>query len=346
MGFLRLILALAVVIYHTRGSIFGFTIMDGFVAVHIFFIISGFYMALIIKNKYSKSPKPYYSFISNRLLRIFPVYWVILLLMIYVQYSGISNNIFATIQNYFYQKGLIGVIEDFSLIIRKDYFDLNMFQKDPLTVAPAWSLVLELIFYFAAPFLIRLKKSYLVIIAFMSFLIHFLITHGVFPGTYVRSFFVPANFYFFIVGIFSYYLYEKIKDRKIKFSRVISFTYLFFILLWGCVPEFRIGWILVKEWLAYLLTPIVIPLFFYSLKKLPGDTFMANLSYAVYISHMLAVNFLVIILNINYDTQYFTLWSVTATLIISLATAYLVEKPLDKIRQKRIKIFPKGLSLT
>ena len=90
MGFLRLILSLSVVLYHA-GSLFGYTGMNGLVAVHIFFIISGFYMALIIKNKYSKAKRPYYTFITNRFLRIYPIYWVVLVLMIVVEYARFSN---------------------------------------------------------------------------------------------------------------------------------------------------------------------------------------------------------------------------------------------------------------
>jgi len=73
MGYLRIILALSVIFYHA-GNIFGYTGMNGLMAVHVFFIISGFYMAFIVINKYSKSKKPYFTFISNRFLRIYPIY--------------------------------------------------------------------------------------------------------------------------------------------------------------------------------------------------------------------------------------------------------------------------------
>jgi len=47
----------------------------------LFFIISGFYMALILSTKYTAGqPNRYWLFISNRFLRIYPTYYVVLIL--------------------------------------------------------------------------------------------------------------------------------------------------------------------------------------------------------------------------------------------------------------------------
>ena len=56
MGILRFILALAVVFVHTGhiygSDFYGTRLMGGVVAVQAFYIISGFYMALILNTKY------------------------------------------------------------------------------------------------------------------------------------------------------------------------------------------------------------------------------------------------------------------------------------------------------
>ena len=51
MGLLRVILALSVAVAHF-GGFFGYTIAGGFAAVQMFYIISGFYMATILTEKY------------------------------------------------------------------------------------------------------------------------------------------------------------------------------------------------------------------------------------------------------------------------------------------------------
>src|ERR1700759_2448929 len=77
MGLIRILLALAVVAGHC-GAVWKFYMVGGKVAVQSFFIISGFYMSLILNEKYIGKNKSYKLFISNRLLRLYPVYWAVL----------------------------------------------------------------------------------------------------------------------------------------------------------------------------------------------------------------------------------------------------------------------------
>lgn len=341
MGYLRLILSLSVILYHA-GPLFGYIGMNGLVAVHIFFIISGFYMALIIKNKYTKSKKPYYTFITNRFLRIYPIYWVILILTIYVQFSQLADfNIFSTLSHYVDLRKPFGVIEDFTLLIRRDYLSIDMFRYDSLTVGPAWTLVLEFIFYLAAPFLLLIKRRYLFSLTLVSLLIYYLITHYHFlkGDHYIQTFFIPANFFFFMTGIFSYYIYEEIKKRKIKikYSFILCLLFLITVILWNYIPDISLRWALIKEWLLYLVTPFILPLLFESFNLFPLNNFMADLSYPTYITHMLSINFLQISLNYKITEKLFSSWTVIITLLISIILVYAIEKPIDKLRQKRIK---------
>ena len=73
MGILRVILAIAVVISHSE-SFLGLKFTGGLVSVQIFFIISGFYMTMILDNKYVGKGS-YRLFLSNRFLRLYPIYW-------------------------------------------------------------------------------------------------------------------------------------------------------------------------------------------------------------------------------------------------------------------------------
>jgi len=72
MGIIRVALALAVVLSHLPPATFHF--VSGGVAVQAFFIISGFYMALVLSSKYSSTSL----FYSNRLLRLMPSYFVMM----------------------------------------------------------------------------------------------------------------------------------------------------------------------------------------------------------------------------------------------------------------------------
>ena len=80
MGLIRLLLAISVITVHA-SPIFGLNFIQGQLAVEVFFMISGFYMALILSEKYTSNK----TFIGNRFLKIFPTYWIILVLCLIYQ---------------------------------------------------------------------------------------------------------------------------------------------------------------------------------------------------------------------------------------------------------------------
>lgn len=83
MGLTRLLLALAVVVGHAGGLVglqdeSGRTVVfvTGRVAVQSFYLISGFYMALILDRVYS-GPRSTYTFWVSRYMRLAPLYLLI-----------------------------------------------------------------------------------------------------------------------------------------------------------------------------------------------------------------------------------------------------------------------------
>ncbi len=69
MGIIRTLLALGVLIGHSKAG-FVLPLPGGMMAVQAFYIISGFYMGLVLTEKYSKKENGYSLFITNRFLRI------------------------------------------------------------------------------------------------------------------------------------------------------------------------------------------------------------------------------------------------------------------------------------
>ncbi len=76
MGFLRMLLAFAVLAGHT--GVLDFEILPGPVAVRAFFLLSGFTMALVLEGRYAGLPVR--AFYLSRLLRLAPAYAAVLLL--------------------------------------------------------------------------------------------------------------------------------------------------------------------------------------------------------------------------------------------------------------------------
>ena len=71
MGVLRCLLALSVLLVHDVDG--WFKLIDGAAAVQCFFLISGFYMALVLNERYADLG----SFYFNRALRLLPTYWAV-----------------------------------------------------------------------------------------------------------------------------------------------------------------------------------------------------------------------------------------------------------------------------
>ena len=79
MGLIRFLLAMSVVAAHS-APILGSTLVGGKIAVQSFFLISGFYISLILNEKYPAGLQGNLLFYGNRFLRIYPIYWAVLLL--------------------------------------------------------------------------------------------------------------------------------------------------------------------------------------------------------------------------------------------------------------------------
>ena len=83
-GLLRTLFAIAVVLGHaTDAASSGVKLLNGVIAVQSFYIISGFYMAMILSERYKDK---LYFFYTNRILRLYPIYWVVLLLSVVLAY--------------------------------------------------------------------------------------------------------------------------------------------------------------------------------------------------------------------------------------------------------------------
>ena len=78
MGLVRFLLAMAVLLAHLPTATVQF--IHGGTAVQAFFVVSGFYMALILDGKYDDRRL----FYSNRLLRLAPAYFAMLLIALVV----------------------------------------------------------------------------------------------------------------------------------------------------------------------------------------------------------------------------------------------------------------------
>lgn len=147
---LRAIAVLAVVLYH-----FGFGFSGGFIGVDVFFVISGFLIAGIIKREIDEGRFTFTGFYERRIRRIFPALFSVLAVtllfgyfvllptdMILLGKSTIATLLFGS--NVFFWRN-------------SGYFD-SVSDLNPLL--HTWSLAVEEQFYFVFPMLLLLAYKY------------------------------------------------------------------------------------------------------------------------------------------------------------------------------------------
>jgi peptidoglycan/LPS O-acetylase OafA/YrhL len=360
MGILRLLLAISVVIAHS-GSIFGFNLVGGQIAVQTFYIISGFYMALIINEKYIGINNSYKLFITNRLLRLYPVYWVVLILTVlfsvitaiytngdnwgeissYIKYSDSMNFtsfIFLIFTNLFIFFQDVVMFLGLNISNGLLFFTSNFTKTDPqlysfLLVPQAWTIGVELTFYLIAPFLVKKGSKIIVGLLFLSILLRvILFNYGLNKDPWSYRFF-PTELVFFLLGIMSYKIYSKIKDINIKivYLKIIFAGVLIFTVFFSFLPVpliFKAG--------VYLgLFFLCLPFIFVLTKKMKKDAYIGDLSYPIYISHLLVISF---ITQLGLKSGvYKGLILTVSTILFSILLNELLSKRIDKMRQGRLK---------
>lgn len=135
-GILRYILALMVVQTH----LWKITPWAGNYAVFTFFVLSGYLMTLVLHERYSFGPSGIGRFLANRALRIYPPYWAVLVLSALVAWH--LPNIAAAVHRNF------SLPATGRLWLENVYIIGASHPSKATLVIPAWSLHIELVFYF------------------------------------------------------------------------------------------------------------------------------------------------------------------------------------------------------
>jgi peptidoglycan/LPS O-acetylase OafA/YrhL len=352
MGSLRTLLAISVVFAHVYGSMF----VGGRLAVQIFYVISGFLISFVItETKTYSSVKDFY---ENRLLRLFPIYWVVAIFtLIYIAiqyfligqssplvdvYSDIDwygrialtlSNIFLFGQDWIMFTGVHnGRYQFFS-----DFSQSDIMVWEGLIVPQAWTLGVELTFYLVAPFLLPNRKAIWIALAFSLIIRAFLLVQGIgLKDPWVYRFF-PAELSLFLLGALSHqiwmpYLREK-GFLKSWLATIATSLIILYISIFPIMPFRALNNLILIGSVIVLL-----PLLFEFQKINRWDRKIGDLSYSVYISHwfvkLIVLQLLLHFTNINKDSYIAALCVVFVTICFSYFLNNQIGNRIDDIRNK------------
>lgn len=375
MGSFRFLLALAVALVH-GGTVYGYQIMGGQQAVQSFYVVSGFLITFILNRKYEASLRGTWLFYSNRALRIFVPYWVILGGVFIVglteygliglpsaarnlpgvsderEYPGLAQ--FLAFLPEMSWTTLLYVIATNILIIGQDLslwlgyrnggldFAFNALSEWPRVsafnlVEPAWTLAIELMFYALAPFVVRRRLTLILSIAAACTALRVgAYAAGLQSAALLYRFF-PFELGLFMAGAASFRLYEYLEGQGILTARrSLIVTGGLLALVVADVFNYPASQ---YRYAFYGLVVIALPFMFDFTRRVPFDQLIGELSYPLYLLHLPVQT------SLHWAALQFggagygarmTAISISVSIVTSIAVHVYVVVPLDKWRQHRL----------
>lgn len=342
MGSLRLFLALSVALTHF-GMPPGFPTSD--IAVQSFFAISGFYMALVLNEKYP--PGSYWLFISNRLLRLWPTYFVIMCLSFaisdnwrpvasldpvsFVYYA--ASQIFIVGQEiYFYLPVSHGTL---GFTLHPGAMPNLLYKLAP--VPQAWTLGLEIYFYLLAPFVVRRGPVVISAIIAASILLRVTMLALDFSGDPWSHRFFPSELALFLTGSLGYYAYAAHSEAQRRQVYLLLSIAAILLLVCLAISKWDGVWRLAS---LALLGAVMIgtPRLFELTKSMAWDRYLGELSYPLYICHFLTGWILLP------ENASGAIPAILLSLALSTQLYRWIEAPIDNWRQKRFDRAPRPRS--
>ena len=320
LGFLRFALACSVAAFHLWQTAFP---RAGFHAVVGFFCISGFLVTKIARESYNDRP---IAFLFNRFLRIYPTYWVCLIFAIAV---GVWFPDIMTLPTFVtnWPKGLGGWINNFDLFTFAPEFGK--------IIAQAWSLEVELTFYFIiglctyrslALTLLGLSFS----LAYAALLIFKLV---------VGEFYFTASgtAFAFFLGATAYLLSGRFRlGGLVAAAAAVAYAVNMFVLplaLEGHITEQRLNVSVMASAFCAAAILLAVP----NLVLSPGrwkswSSYLGRLSYPIFLLHVFAAA--PVAAAIGQATGPLLLASsFVVTMVLSVVIVQLVELPIERLRK-------------
>lgn len=335
---------MSVVAGHAEGFYRPFFFINAKAAVLCFFVISGFYMALVLREKYDSR----IDFLLNRGLRVYTPYLAITLLFgAYLYATGRFKLDWTT--------AILNIT-----VLGQDAVRMLNWHPIPATQEPlgidtfvipqAWTLAVELQFYLIAAILFPLKSGIWILLglgigsrAGMAYL-------GYAQPPY-EIMLVPNVLVLFAMGGAAYLAYRHVASNlPIKINLIIAGAILAllapylahfdgFVGTRNLIGGILHGWLPYPEselfvWSIlplYGLTAALIPFLFSVTKNFKLDRFVGELSYPVYLCHIVVID----TAQRAQMAPYIQRWAVPM-LILALAAAihYTVERPIDSLKHR------------
>lgn len=353
MGILKLFLVFSIVLTKTQ-SFYGFS-GPGDSAIPAFFIVSGFYMSLVLRAKYQE-PGGIWIFYSNRVLRLFPIYWALLLIFVFVAAikvnSGPIAQISATVANPLRLAtdgtwpSLVSAIPNL-LFVGSDVLWNFVVEPQTLSLSPwwagvsevsglrgayqylvapqTWSLGVVVVFYAMAPALARLRLRYLllVLMAFCVVQIRYYAVAG--PTLQWSQLLSPYFACYFVTGMAAHRIWplmEPFTNRATRF--VLALLPFAIALFWQALPMGT------RVWPYWVIFALGLPALFNATRNSETDNNLGAFVYPIFLCHILFTWAMLPLGNFSGIAAF------TLSFALSWVLIHFVDRPIQALRRRRV----------
>lgn len=341
-GMYRYILALTVIVSHLCG-----TVILGWLAVHGFFILSGYLMTVILHRDYGYDKAGLSGFLINRILRLFPLYWCILIgtVFLFVMIGADKTG------DFYPRMALPDNFGGWAANISLIYPHWFPSRAPQIISTPSWTLTIELLFYALMALGLSRGKGITAIWCLAS-LLYGMITHIAGLELNWRYATLAAGSLPFALGASLYHCQGFLQRHSNIFESRFLGTWLCVLLIINalfCLVAASEGWTLLLNLTFYsnmiLSAGLIANLSF--LAKPTDKTFVekidrvaGDLSYPTYLMHMpvaFGLSYYVFgTTERSFDENSLILLAMTITLcaIIGMALTRYIDSPIQNIRNR------------
>jgi peptidoglycan/LPS O-acetylase OafA/YrhL len=351
MGLVRLLLAVSVAVFHTNG---GKGLLPGGLAVEMFFIISGFYMSLVLTEKYEpRTWRGVVTFYQGRFLRLWPTFalttvivwlWSAIVTFYVGQPPGVGGHLHQLLDNplasaAIFLSNIVMIGQDIPANFHIDAsgtvlaFVPNDAPPDgahwlahTLNIVPAWSIGVEIWFYLLVPFLVRAPCSALVgLMVASGTLRYFMHANGLYGG-----WFFPAQLCLFLAGA----LAHRFGARVPLHCRTTAVAALLAV-AGGCIafgPAFGLSEDF--KWVLYAAFAATMHGLFRWSSASSFDRLTGEMSYPIYLTHSIVAFIAAVAAKRLFGAEIGVGIFLMLVLPLSLALVLLVERPVARFRAR------------
>lgn len=349
MGLLRTFYALSVVLYHAWPAAFVF--VGGQNAVQCFYIISGFLISYILVER--RSYRSLGAFYLSRYLRLYPVYILVAALSLAALLAvhersflhvyqdspagAVALLVFSNLFLFGQDWVMFCAVQNHALVLVTNFNHSEVLLWQGQIIHPSWTLGIELSFYAIAPFVLPRRWLVFSLLA-ASLLLRLVFIHLGFGTRDPWSYrFFPTELALFLSGALAQQLLLPLCRRlrgsvRGKLCEAATYFLLGFSAVYFLIPLDEIY----RRILLLGIFAVLVPFTFLFQERHRFDGWIGELSYPIYISHMLMLwvsSYVLKRLGVP-DQRFIAAACVILTIAFSLGLNHYVARPIEALRHR------------